>query len=72
MTGGGVFEVGLGSGSAPGSPEVESCMGVAPRSVVGCVVASFELDVRGGSFGWRQPLSLISIIAIVIGPVPPG
>jgi hypothetical protein len=36
----------------------------------GCVVASFELDVRGGSFGWRQPLSLLSILAVAVGVVP--
>ena len=26
--------------------------------------------MRGGSFGWRQPLSLLGIIAIAIGIVP--
>jgi hypothetical protein len=36
----------------------------------GCVVASFELDVRGGSFGWRQPLGLLASVAVAIGIVP--
>ena len=36
----------------------------------GCVVASFELDVRGGSFGWRQPLALVSVLAVAVGCVP--
>ena len=52
----------------PGIMLVPVAIGLAIAA--GCVVASFELDVRGGSFGWRQPLSLISIIAIIIGIVP--
>ena len=36
----------------------------------GCVVASLELDVRGGSFGWRQPLALLGMAAIVVGALP--
>ena len=35
-----------------------------------CAAAAFEQDVRGGSFGWRQPLALLSGIAIVLGVVP--
>jgi GT2 family glycosyltransferase len=52
----------------PGVMLVPVAIGLAIAA--GCVVASFELDVRGGSFGWRQPLSVISIIAIVVGLVP--
>jgi GT2 family glycosyltransferase len=36
----------------------------------GCTVASFELDVRGGSFGWRQPLSIIGVAALAVGVLP--
>jgi hypothetical protein len=33
-------------------------------------LAAFDLDVRGGSFGWRQPLGLLSAVAVVVGLVP--
>ena len=33
-------------------------------------LAAFDLDVRGGSFGWRQPLGILSSIAVVVGLVP--
>jgi hypothetical protein len=33
-------------------------------------LAAFDLDVRGGSFGWRQPLGILSSVAVVIGIVP--
>ena len=33
-------------------------------------VAAFDLDVRGGSFGWRQPLGLAATVAVVVGVVP--
>ncbi len=36
----------------------------------GTLYASFELDVRGGRFGLRQPLSLLGLVALVIGVVP--
>lgn len=36
----------------------------------GCVVAAFELDVKGGHFGWRQPLGLLGSFAVVIGVLP--
>jgi len=36
----------------------------------GCAVAAFELDVRGGSFGWRQPLGVLAAVAIGIGILP--
>lgn len=35
-----------------------------------CLAASFETDVLGGSFGWRQPAGLLSAAAIVVGIVP--
>jgi GT2 family glycosyltransferase len=35
-----------------------------------CAAAAFEQDVQGGSFGWRQPLGILSGIAILIGVVP--
>lgn len=36
----------------------------------GAALAAFDLDVRGGSFGWRQPLGIASTIAIAIGVFP--
>lgn len=33
-------------------------------------LAAFDLDVRGGSFGWRQPLGILSSIAVVVGVAP--
>ncbi len=35
-----------------------------------CIVAAFQDDVVGGSFGWRQPLGILTAIAIVIGVIP--
>ena len=33
-------------------------------------LAAFDLDVRGGNFGWRQPLGILSSIAVVVGLAP--
>jgi len=33
-------------------------------------LAAFDLDVRDGSFGWRQPLGLAASAAVVVGLVP--
>jgi GT2 family glycosyltransferase len=33
-------------------------------------LAAFDLDVRGGNFGWRQPLGILSSLAVVVGVVP--
>lgn len=35
-----------------------------------CLAASFETDVLGGSFGWRQPVGLLSAAAVAVGIVP--
>lgn len=35
-----------------------------------CAVASFSSDVAGGTFGWRQPLGLVSIGAVLCGLFP--
>ena len=35
-----------------------------------CAVASFASDVAGGTFGWRQPLGVVSIAAVVCGTFP--
>jgi hypothetical protein len=43
-------------------------VGVALAAAV--IVAALREDVLSGSFGWRQPLGLISAVAIVIGLVP--
>jgi hypothetical protein len=52
----------------PGILLVPVAVGVAIAA--GCVIASFELDVRGGTFGWRQPLSVLAVGAIAVGLVP--
>jgi GT2 family glycosyltransferase len=36
----------------------------------GAALAAFDLDVRGGSFGWRQPLGLLASAAVIVGLVP--
>lgn len=36
----------------------------------GASLAAFDLDVRGGSFGWRQPLGIAASIAIAVGVIP--
>ncbi|HSM66913.1 MAG TPA: hypothetical protein VK860_11450, partial [Ilumatobacteraceae bacterium] len=33
-------------------------------------LAAFDLDVRGGSFGWQQPLGILASVAVVVGVVP--
>lgn len=33
-------------------------------------LAAFDLDVRGGTFGWRQPLGILSTVAVVVGLAP--
>jgi GT2 family glycosyltransferase len=45
-------------------------MAVGIALAAGCVAAAFEADVLAGSFGWRQPLGLLSAVAIVLGIVP--
>ena len=35
-----------------------------------CAAAAFEQDVRGGSFGWRQPVGVLSGAAILFGAIP--
>jgi GT2 family glycosyltransferase len=35
-----------------------------------CIAAAFQDDVLAGSFGWRQPLGLVSAAAIAIGVLP--
>lgn len=52
----------------PGVVLVPVAVGLALAA--GCVVAAFESDVRGGDFGWRQPLSLLGALAIVVGAIP--
>jgi GT2 family glycosyltransferase len=52
----------------PGIVLVPVAIGLAISA--GCVLASFELDVRGGSFGWRQPLSILAVASVAVGMVP--
>jgi len=34
------------------------------------VMAAFDLDVRGGGFGWRQPAGVLANVAVVVGVIP--
>ncbi len=52
----------------PGVLLVPVALGVAISA--GAALAAFDLDVRGGSFGWRQPLGILSGLAVVVGLVP--
>ena len=52
----------------PGVLLAPVAVGVALAAAV--AVAALREDVLGGSFGWKQPLGLVSAIAIVIGLVP--
>ncbi|MFZ4719422.1 MAG: glycosyltransferase [Ilumatobacteraceae bacterium] len=36
----------------------------------GCVVAAFDVDVLAGHFGWKQPLAVLSMAAMVVGVIP--
>ncbi len=36
----------------------------------GAALAAFDLDVRGGTFGWRQPLGILASVAVVVGLAP--
>lgn len=33
-------------------------------------LAAFDLDVLGGTFGWRQPLGIVAGLAVAVGAVP--
>ncbi len=45
-------------------------VGVGLALSAACIAAAFQDDVLGGSFGWRQPLGLLSAAALVIGILP--
>jgi GT2 family glycosyltransferase len=36
----------------------------------GSALAAFDLDVRGASFGWKQPLGILAGLAVIVGVVP--
>jgi hypothetical protein len=52
----------------PGVMLVPVALGIAIAG--GCIAAAFDADVLAGSFGWRQPLGVLSVVALVIGIVP--
>jgi GT2 family glycosyltransferase len=52
----------------PGVMLVPVAVGLALAA--GCIAAAFDADVLAGSFGWRQPLGVLSVVAIVVGIVP--
>ena len=45
-------------------------VGVGVALSAACIAAAFQDDVLAGSFGWRQPLGLLSAAALVIGVIP--
>ncbi|MFN3254954.1 MAG: glycosyltransferase [Ilumatobacter sp.] len=45
-------------------------IGVGLAVSAAAALAAFDLDVRGGTFGWRQPLGLLASAAVVVGLVP--
>lgn len=47
---------------------VPLALGVAMAAA--CIAAAFDADVLAGSFGWRQPLGVLSVVATLIGVVP--
>jgi len=52
----------------PGVLLVPVAIGVALAAAT--LAAAFQDDVLGGSFGWRQPLGLLSGVAVALGVVP--
>ena len=52
----------------PGVVLVPVAVGLALAAAA--VVAGFATDVRGGDFGWRQPLGLLCGLAVAVGAVP--
>lgn len=45
---------------------VASCMAIGAA----IIVMAFGIDVRGGRFGWRQPLALLSLVTLPLGLLP--
>ena len=45
---------------------VASCMAIGAA----IIVMAFGIDVRGGHFGWRQPLALLSLVTLPLGLLP--
>ena len=45
---------------------VASCLAIGAA----IIVMAFGIDVRGGRFGWRQPLALLSLITLPLGILP--
>lgn len=52
----------------PGVMLVPVAVGIALAA--GCVVAAFDTDVLTGSFGWRQPLAVLAMVAMAVGILP--
>ena len=56
------------SGPSAGVLLVPVAVGLAISAAA--ALAAFDLDVRGGSFGWRQPLGILASAAVVVGVFP--
>lgn len=78
---GGVFVVGFGAlavfgdrGSLPVTAPTAGVLLVPVAAglaiAAAAALAAFDLDVRGGSFGWRQPLGIAASLAVIVGVVP--
>ena len=52
----------------PGMLLVPVALGAALAAA--CLSESFDIDVRGQGFGWRQPLSLLALAGIAVGLIP--
>lgn len=56
--------------SMPAAGVLLAPVAMALAVAAGAALAAFDLDVRGGSFGWRQPLGLLAALAVAFGIVP--
>jgi len=59
--------------AVPFSPSVDVLLAPAATAVaaaVGLGVSAFEIDLAGYTFGWRQIISGLAIVAVVVGLVP--
>jgi len=55
---------------APSESVVLAPAGLAVAACVGLGISSFEVDVAGYAFGWRQVVSGAALIAVVLGVLP--
>jgi hypothetical protein len=56
--------------SAPQAGVLLVPVALAVAVAAGSSLAAFDLDVRGSSFGWKQPLGILAGVAVVVGSAP--